>query len=707
MFYDDNGPVYTDNQIDEFIDFVNHDIQWVSKRKFEQSLNDFIYIDYANVACAFDTETTSVLVDGVKVGFMYIWMFGISGVSIYGRTWDTFVELVTKLERKLELSYVRRLPCYIHNLPFDFQFMNKYLKWNEVFCINPRTPIYAECENGIEFRCSYALTGVGLEKVGQELITHKCSKLVGDLKYNKVRHQLTKISDKELGYCLNDIRVIMCKIQECIEIEGDVTKIPMTKTGYVRRDVRRAVMRDKKSYYRIQDLKLTEEELEMWESAFQGGFTHTNALYSGITQEDVVSYDFTSSYPAVMISEKYPMSNGTKVDVENMTYEEFTEYVRTHCCLMEVSMFDVELKDGMGDAPISESKCTHVGKIVVDNGRIRKAENLKTVITEQDYLIYKKFYKFDCVITKMYVYKKDYLPKPFIECILQYYNDKTMLKDVEGRELDYQLAKALLNAIFGMMVMAIERPVFPYENGIGWKDSYMVDRKDALEKYNNSKSRFTWFPWGCYITAYARRNLFTGIYECGSDDYIYSDTDSIKILNALEHEDYILAYNRQVTEKLEACLDHYNIDKSKLCPKTVEGVDKPLGVWDFDGHYKKFKALRAKCYLVEKDNGELKTTIAGVAKKAGVKHLNKFKNPFEHFKFGMKIKAKDTGKLTHNYFDDEIEFDCTDYNGVTTRVHTKGGVYMEPAKFELNINYDYDNLLKALQIGYSDDRIEE
>ena len=707
MFYNDDGPIFTETQIDGFIKFINKDIEWVNKRKYNPEYGDFETIQYMNVPCAFDTETTSMMVDGQKVGFMYIWMFGISGVTIYGRTWETFSNLVNALTTTFQLSEYKRLPCYVHNLPFDFQFMREYLEWVEVFCINPRSPIYASSVNGLEFRCSYALTGTKLEKVGEDLVRHKCKKLVGDLDYDKTRHSATPLSEEELGYCVNDVRVIMCKIMECIEIEGSVTKIPMTRTGYVRRDVRKAVQNDKKSYYKIQSLKLTEEELVMWEQSFQGGFTHTNALYSGVTMDDVVSFDFTSSYPAVMIAEKYPMSNGTKVDVENMTYEEFSELIRTKCCLMEIVMTDVELKPDAGDAPISFSKVVTKGEVVKDNGRIRKCDMLTTIINEQDFLIFRKFYKFDYTITRMYTYKKDYLPKPFIECVLKYYNDKTTLKDVEGKELEYQLGKALLNAIFGMMCMAIERPVFPYDNKSGWGEIYTVDRKKALEHYNESKSRFTWFPWGCYITSYARANLFTGIYECGADDYIYSDTDSIKILHASEHEDYILAYNRQITEKLEACLDHYRLDKSLICPKTIKGESKPLGVWDFDGHYNRFKALRAKCYMVENDKNEIKTTVAGVGKKAGAKYLSQFEDPFESFKFGLVIPAGETGKLTHTYIDEAFEFECTDYLGNKQDVKVLSGVHMAPAQFELNENIEYSNLLSALHMGFSNDRIEE
>ena len=46
----------------------------------------------------------------------------------------------------------------------------------------------------------------------------------------------------------------------------------------------------------------------------------------------------------------------------------------------------------------------------------------------------------------------------------------------------------------------------------------------------------------------------------------------------------------------------YGFDYEKdLCPKTIEGETKPLGVWDYDGHYDEFKSLGAKRYIGRSD----------------------------------------------------------------------------------------------------------
>ena len=46
-------------------------------------------------------------------------------------------------------------------------------------------------------------------------------------------------------------------------------------------------------------------------------------------------------------------------------------------------------------------------------------------------------------------YERDYLPTDFVKSIVKLYLDKTMLKGVEGREVDYALSKELLNSCYG------------------------------------------------------------------------------------------------------------------------------------------------------------------------------------------------------------------------------------------------------------------
>ena len=182
----------------------------------------------------------------------------------------------------------------------------------------------------------------------------------------------------------------------------------------------------------------------------------------------------------------------------------------------------------------------------------------------------------------MRIYQKAYLPKPFVLSILKLYKDKTVLKGVEEEYINYMISKGMLNAAYGMAVTDIVRDEILYED-----DEYISNKPDinqALDKYNQSKKRFLFYPWGVWVTSYARRNLFTGIYNC-ADDYVYADTDSIKILNPNEHMDYINEYNQNIMRKIAKAAEFHNIDPNEFSPLNQKGKRKTIGVWDFEGIY--------------------------------------------------------------------------------------------------------------------------
>ena len=179
-------------------------------------------IEYINLPCGFDIETTSYKVDDVKTAFMYVWMFGIDhGKGVYyGRTWEEFLEVCEELQSRFNLSENKRLVVYVHNLEYEFQFMRKYFNWVDggLFAVDERKPIKCLCDYGIEFRDSYILSGFSLENTAKNLAKHKVKKLVGDLDYSLIRTHETKLTDAEMAYCENDIVIITAYIAEQIEL---------------------------------------------------------------------------------------------------------------------------------------------------------------------------------------------------------------------------------------------------------------------------------------------------------------------------------------------------------------------------------------------------------------------------------------------------------------------------------------------------------
>lgn len=637
---------------------------------------------------------------------MYAWVFGINGKCVCGRSWGEFLELITTLIETYNLNLKKRLIIYIHNLSYEFQWFRKYFQWYKVFSLEQRKPIYAITKDGIEFRCSYLLSGYNLETLGENLTKYKVEKKVGDLDYNLIRHSLTHLSDKEWGYILNDGLVVMAHIQEEIERLGDITKIPLTKTGYVRNLCREKCLKgDNRFDYvkRIKSLTLSEQTYTQLKQGFMGGFTHANINHVNKVLYNVHSYDFTSSYPAVMLSEKFPMSAPILTQIKSQ--EDFLFYLKTYCCLFDVKFHNIRSITSFENY-ISVSRCRNIEHFVVNNGRVIEATELTLTITEQDFNIISRMYEWDSMeIGNFHRFYKDYLPKEIITTILELYKNKTELKGVAGKEVEYLVSKGMINSVYGMCVTDICKNEATYDTQWG---EIKADVKALIDKYNNDRQRFLFYAWGVWVTAYSRRNLFTGILEF-KNDYIYSDTDSLKVFNADKHLDYIKRYNKRITEKIETCLKYYDLPINSARPKTIKGKEKPLGVWDDEGVYDRFKTLGAKRYMTER-NGEIEITIAGVSKKAGIRYLkHKYKTNdkiFEAFKEDLYFPphydndGKDnngSGKLCHTYIDELCEGEIIDYIGNKWKYREESAVHLENTEYSLSLDFMFKQLLNGIK----------
>lgn len=201
-------------------------------------------INYIECPCSFDLEASSFYTfTGEKAATMYVWSMGLFGRVVVGRTWSEFMTALGYLSSALRLSTERRLILGVQNLDYDFQFFRKYLDWYKVFSIDDRKPVYAIADIGVEFRCTYKLSGYSLATIGNNLQHFEVKKMVGDLDYSLPRHSGTPLTEEEMGYVLGDAKVVMAYLAERMIEDGSITKIPLTKTGYVRRMVRERCFR--------------------------------------------------------------------------------------------------------------------------------------------------------------------------------------------------------------------------------------------------------------------------------------------------------------------------------------------------------------------------------------------------------------------------------------------------------------------------------
>ena len=161
------------------------------------------------------------------------------------------------------------------------------------------------------------------------------------------------------------------------------------------------------------DLTLDAEAYIQLNRAFMGGFTHANANYSNKILNNVSSVDFTSAYPSVMLSEKFPMSRFKLIQIESE--EQLSEY-----CKKYALVFDIKFHNIRSAIPtenyISSSKCLELKSPVINNGRVHSAEVLATTLTDVDFDIMEQCYEWDYIelanVRRAY---KNYLPKSIIK----------------------------------------------------------------------------------------------------------------------------------------------------------------------------------------------------------------------------------------------------------------------------------------------------
>lgn len=694
------GNVYSYSELKKFLNDES------VKDAFLVPVSSGKHLLYVNAPASFDIETTSFYAETddepEKVAIMYVWQLGINGVVIYGRTWQEFLNTINDIVSKFNLSSSHRLLIYCHNLSFEFQFIKEFFHWDKVFALKPRVPVYA-IAGGIEFRCSYKLSNYSLEYLGNNLLKkYPVKKQVGDLDYSLIRHQNTVLTPTELNYAIYDVYVVMAYIRERMEEENnDISKIPLTNTGYVRRHCREKTLSSPRYEAMLRHLTVSGAEYNQLKRAFMGGFTHANSEHVNQILHNVSSYDIASDYPARIVLDYFPMSSarhiGTVSDLKQLKY-----YLDHYCCVFDFACCNIRPAVPYENI-LSVSRCKFLEgqrNYVANNGRLVGVDGwIRTTLTEIDYENLCYFYTWDYwEITNLRIYERAYLPTEFVSAVLDFYEAKTTLKGVNTRENEYGVAKNMLNSTYGMMVTDIVRDVNEFSE-TGW-DVEHPNPDSAVKQYNNSRNRFLFYPWGIYVTAHARNQLFKMMLKLESD-YIYSDTDSLKIFNYEEHKKIFEDYNKAILDKIWRSATYHGIPVSRYMPKDLFGKEHPIGFFEFEGTYDLFKTCGAKRYIYTQGD-KTAITVAGLGKKAGLEYLMSTYGPelrqvYDAFCDGLYVPAGRSGKLTHTYIDKSKCGVITDYNGVRAFYSAPSGTHLEPASFCMSLLDSYLSYLYGFE----------
>lgn len=650
-----------------------------------------------------DTEVTTVPVgEDNGVGLLYIWMVCLFGkYFIHGRTLDELKELVRYLYKELGIGYKKRLVLYCHNLEYDWQFINPIFKKFEYFATDKRAVLYAYAW-GIEFRCSYKLSNMSLEKFAETMKAEHQKQSGEEFDYSKIRTPDTRIGSKDftfknMFYCYCDVVGLYESVkQQMLQDCDNIVTIPLTSTGYVRRDCRNAMRKNKRNRTIFESMQLNPHTYQFCKDAFRGGNTHANRHIAGQLLKNIVSYDIASSYPSCIMYEKFMMKPLKPIDIKDANTLAKLLKRDDIGLLLDVTFTNIRTEAPIPYLAIDKCRKLSLQNFVNDNGRILRAEEARLRCLDDDLRIILKQYEFDdMIINEAYYAEEDYLPKELREVCSDYFVKKTTLKNVPGEENEYLYAKSKnkLNGIFGMMVQDPVHKLITYKDG-EWIEKD-VDIDNSLDKFYNSRNNFLSYIWGVQITAKARTRLQEAIDIVG-ENICYVDTDSVKF-----------KYDKAICDKIDAInarIMNMAQNSDVQCQAyTKDGELQTLGLWDNEttkydnGVYDKFRTFGAKKYAVEytkKGKSKFEITVAGLNKKKGAKEIGRIEN------FLAGITIVDSGR-TRSIYDDNREEHFVEVNGKEYPIYSN--IAILPTTYTLGVTEEYTQVAENIWEGMNDE----
>lgn len=631
-----------------------------------------------------------------KMGFMVIWQANVDGQNVFGRSWESCREFFEKIRDRMEGA---TWLCWIHNLGFEFQFLRNIIDDWQVFARENYRPMKAYSPSmRLELRCTQMLTNQKLEEV-PDMFGLDVTKAVGSWDYDAVRTPLTPLSDQEMDYAIRDVVVCYKLIQRMVEEYKHVVRIPLTNTSRLRREC--LAMYAKKFWTRKKIADQNEDEPYMYRflvNGFSGGYAHANAEYVGKILRRVGSLDVASDYPSQMVMRMFPWgqfkrSKAKRPEDLNPRFA-YILRVRIH-----------KLTSRYHNHYISWSRCLKRRGTYCDNGRIVMSDMVEMIITDVDLDIIRRAYLIDRIeILEAYCAPYRYMDETYVAKVLDLYAQKTKLKGVVDptglAKREYNAAKVKLNSLYGMCVTRSIRDEVVFADN-EWKEEVPPDTEDVirekLKKYKDPNHCFLNFAAGVWITAWARKTLWDIIMTPGCDDaVVYNDTDSIKYLvdkSAGRIEAAAAAYNKSVDDAMRHALIWQGLDPKAYRPKDIKGVEHPLGYFENEGVYDRFRTWGSKKYATETD-GKIETTVAGLSKdyidENGKKRV--FLKDLKDFKIGMTWDWNVSGRTTSYYNNNQPVVTVDGY-----KFKDLYGICIMPAYYTLGVTGEFLSYYSAHQ----------
>lgn len=475
---------------------------------------------------------------------------------------------------------------------------------------------------------------------------------------------------------------------------------------------------------------------DFYEWLFRGGYTKSNARYTSTNEirvhglcEPVAGYDYTSSYPFVQTICNFPMSKFSEIKIsllklDSLKFEYGEPDFENYRYIFIIRFVDLVSIDDF--ALESFSKAHIEGHRIIDNGRIQQADEMTVCITDCDYALYKKYYKWNkkkTTILKAWRSRAGRLPDYLLHTLWNNGTKKATLKNVEGMEVDYMLSKQKFNSTFGL---SCKQPIYTeYRLGnnilaTGYVTTETISykwfgRSDIIEHsvWNYSKEGYTMENgeckmidfddavrssilspyWGIWVSAFARYNLLSCMKQVSDEsewitnDVVYCDTDSMYMRNYEKHLHIISEWNEFAASRVKSVLPEEYAPLLTLGQFTNIAEEDSKGLQD---HFYNFKTLGAKRYIKSyhtvKRHKHIKSivpkqsvTVAGLPKGTLESYCKRHKlNIFEEFKDGMNFTIGDSPelvKIARCYHDELVKINIegeimTEYSSCTLYPNT-------------------------------------
>lgn len=682
---------------------------------------------YMRVCSGFDIETTRI----EKHAFMYHWQFAYNNDVVLGRTWDEFTFLLNRINDYVTY-YNARIIVWVANLGHEFAFLGRRYHWTDIFAKESHQPLKAQT-GGIEFRECLAISGQGgLAELAKKYCNTR--KMVGDLDYSIIRNSKTPLTEKELQYNINDV-VILAEWAEYIFATYSDKKlnIPLTSTGIVNSLIQSAAEQTghiKEIREGVQQLFPTREIYNfIMMFLFRGGYTHANVWYVMIPTDNVIGDDYTSSYPAEMLTrDRYPKSPFVETELKASKKYIIDERMQTMCvwCIVDIAGIDRKTMHAIE----SEHKLISYTNAKFDNGRLISADKIRVAITELDYEIYLLYYDWETIsVVRAFTAFRGRLPEYVLKPLRDAYQTKNRIKrECKKAGIDpdtipeYRNAKATINSFYGLMVKRLNFKVWNFEEETGkW---YQTESEKTYEQQIKNKILSPY--WGIYVTALARYKLLKVVIRMDdpetndfTDAVLYNDTDSLYYIDTPRNRAIIQDYNRYQAK----------INAEILPPECNDiGLFEPVAV-DKNGDYQHytFMSLGAKRYIKYHDDpddetgGSASVTVAGMRKGSYEKSLVRtfatdhcyklYEKPkkkegflgyvdvdelFANFDDNLLLTVDQSQKNATSYDPNEYSETVTDQYGNTEIMCEKSGVAIVPITFKISMDDVYLELVKNI-----------